>query len=275
MSGAETAATPWTATVLTLFPEMFPGPLGASLVIILALLVLVAGGMYRIEGSVRPEVFGSIPDAMWWAVVNVTRLGAPDLAPLTPAGKLFAGLCGVLGVMATALPAGILASAFVTEFRKRDFVVTWKLVARVPFFRGLDAAHIAEIVDLLQPLTLPANRTVMRQGEPGDRVYFILSGQARVTLPDRTVPLTDGDFFGEMALLFDMPRSATVVTENECQLLYLDRAAFTTLLDHNPDLRAALLQEVRRRCQEDGLPLPDVLAEDGQDPGRRSQGGMG
>ncbi len=269
---------PAVGTVLTVLAREWR-PLAAAVVVILAALVLVAGGMYRIEGARQPAVFGSIPDAMWWAVVSFTRLGAAPMEPATPAGQLFAGLSGLLGLMATALPGGILASAFVREFRRQDFVVSWRVVARVPFFRDVDADTIAEITTHLETTTVTPNSVIVRRDRPGDRVYFLVEGRARVEAPDGEVVLSEGDFFGEMALLFAENRTATVIADTECRLLYLERDVFTRLLRRNAALRRAVRRVVRERLDANGWTgMPAVLAEtegadDAAAPGKDQNGG--
>lgn len=68
--------------------------------------------MFMVEGPGQPDAFGSIPRAMWWAVVTLTTVGYGDAAPVTPLGKLLAGLTALTGIGVIAIPTGILASAF-------------------------------------------------------------------------------------------------------------------------------------------------------------------
>lgn len=88
----------------------------------LVILILASWGVYMIERSAQPEYFGSLPKALWWAVVTVTTVGYGDVVPLTPLGKFFAGLISLVGIGMAALPAGILASGFATEMRRREAV---------------------------------------------------------------------------------------------------------------------------------------------------------
>ena len=75
--------------------------------------------MYLVEKDVQPDKFGSIPQAMWWAIVTLTTVGYGDTFPITPAGKFFGSLIIILGIGTVALPSGILASAF-TEYSRRN-----------------------------------------------------------------------------------------------------------------------------------------------------------
>lgn len=83
------------------------------------LLILGASALYWIEGDVQPDKFGSIPRALWWAVITLTTIGYGDVYPITPAGKFVAGLVAVSGIGLIAMPTGILASAFSEAMRKQ------------------------------------------------------------------------------------------------------------------------------------------------------------
>jgi voltage-gated potassium channel len=84
---------------------------------LLTLLLIASSLMYFAENRAQPEVFSSIPAAMWWALVTLTTVGYGDIVPVTALGKLVASFVAVLGVGMFALPAGILASGF-TERKK-------------------------------------------------------------------------------------------------------------------------------------------------------------
>ena len=84
-----------------------------------ALLVLASSLMYFIEHVAQPDKFSSIPETMWWSVITVTTVGYGDVAPITPLGRILAGLIALLGVGIFALPAGILGSGFVEQVHQR------------------------------------------------------------------------------------------------------------------------------------------------------------
>ena len=119
-------------------------------VILLGTALIVAACMHLIEGEIQPDKFGTIPDAMWWAIVTLGTIGYGDAVPVTTLGRVFASVTIFLGLIMIALPVGIVASAFAKDIHRRDFVVTWAMVARVPLFAGLDASQIAEIMELLR-----------------------------------------------------------------------------------------------------------------------------
>ncbi len=93
--------------------------LGVTLALTIAVLILGATALYWIEGSLQPEQFGSIPRALWWAVITLTTIGYGDAYPITAAGKFVAGIVAITGIGLIAMPTGILASAFSEAVRKR------------------------------------------------------------------------------------------------------------------------------------------------------------
>lgn len=94
-------------------------PLMAALAVAAAQLYIAAIMLYFIEGDTKPEAFGSITRALWWAVVTLTTVGYGDVYPETAWGRVAAALVALAGVGIVAMPTGILASAFAEEFRER------------------------------------------------------------------------------------------------------------------------------------------------------------
>jgi voltage-gated potassium channel len=190
---------------------------------------------YLIERDVQPDKFGSIPKAMWWAVTTLTTTGYGDEIPATFAGRLIAGLVMMSGIGIFALWAGILATGFSEELRRRDFVRNWQLVAAVPLFQRLGSASLVEIVRALRPRTLPAGAVICRKGERGDQMFFIVEG--RVSIATATpVELGPGSFFGEMALVTGEPRSATVSAATTVSMLTLHAVDFQMLSSQSPEV---------------------------------------
>ncbi|MBU2864625.1 ion transporter [Reinekea forsetii] len=97
--------------VISVFKEE-AGAFLAAFFVLMMLLVLASSGIYLLEHDIQPEVFGTIPDAMWWAMATLTTVGYGDAVPITPLGKLFGASITIIGVGMVALPAGILASGF-------------------------------------------------------------------------------------------------------------------------------------------------------------------
>jgi voltage-gated potassium channel len=177
-------------------------------------------------------------------------VGYGDLVPITPAGRVFASIVTILGIGVYALPVGIIASGFAREIQRRDFVVTWAMVARVPLFKSLDAEQVGRIANLLRSRVAPGGSAIVRRGEPGDCMYFIAAGNAEVQIQPVPVRLSDGDFFGEMALIHDAPRGATVVALTRCQLLILDADDFRGLAQSEPRIAEAIRAIAEQRRQQ-------------------------
>jgi len=91
----------------------------AAIMVLLIMLIISASGIYLLESDVQPQAFASIPDAMWWAIVTLTTVGYGDVVPITPMGKIFGGLIGLIGVGMVALPAAIMASGFAENLQLR------------------------------------------------------------------------------------------------------------------------------------------------------------
>ena len=92
-----------------------------TVVLVLAvMLVLASAVMYYAENAAQPDAFGSIPEAMWWSVITLTTVGYGDVSPVTPLGKVMAGVIAVMGIGMFALPAGILGSGFLAEIQRRN-----------------------------------------------------------------------------------------------------------------------------------------------------------
>jgi voltage-gated potassium channel len=220
----------------------------ACAVVLFGLVLVTATAMHFIEHDAQPDKFGSIPAAMWWAIVTLTTVGYGDVVPITLLGRIVAGFTMLLGVIMLALPIGIIANAFADEIHKREFVVNWSMLARVPLFAHLSAAEIAEIMDYLRAQAAAAGDVIVRRGEPAQAMYFISSGAVEVELPNQPVELGEGQFFGERALLHKSPRSATVRALRPTKLLLLDAADLHALMERHPALRQRIEAVDRERA---------------------------
>ncbi len=92
----------------------------AAFSMLLTLLIIAASGIYLIEHDVQPDEFGSIPQAMWWAMATLTTVGYGDVTPITNGGKFFGGLITIISMGMVALPTGILASGFNVQMHRRE-----------------------------------------------------------------------------------------------------------------------------------------------------------
>jgi voltage-gated potassium channel len=93
--------------------------LGLTVALAVGLMLFGASALYLIEGELQPDKFGSIPRALWWAVITLTTIGYGDVYPLTVAGKMVASLMAFAGIGLIAMPTGILAAAFSDALERR------------------------------------------------------------------------------------------------------------------------------------------------------------
>jgi voltage-gated potassium channel len=224
--------------------------LASVFALFLIVLFLSSAAMFLIERQAQPTAFNSLPQALWWAVVTLTTTGYGDKVPITDLGRLLGGLVMICGIATFGLSTGILATGFAAETRRRNFIRTWDLVSKVPFFQSLDPAAITEITHLLRLLELPERTAIIRRGKIGDCMYFIAGGEVQVDVKPAPVRLGPGAFFGELALLGDSVRSANVTTTMPSTLLILDLADFRTFTANHPDLKRAIDAEAQRRMSE-------------------------
>lgn len=221
----------------------------AWLIILFGAVLFFSTAMHLAEHDAQPEKFGTIPDAMWWAIETVTTVGYGEVIPLTLAGKLIASFAMVTGFLLLGLPVGILATAFAEEIHRREFVVTWTMVASVPLFRGLHATGIAEIMRYLRAQSVPRGALIVRKGDPAHSMYFIAEGEVEVELAQENVRLGEGQFFGEVAVLQKTSRTADVRATAATKLLVLDAYDLQTLTNRSPEIGDAIREVAQSRSE--------------------------
>jgi voltage-gated potassium channel len=226
------------------------GPLLSVLVIFLMVLFLASVAVYFFERDVQPGTFGSVPAALWWAVATLTTTGYGDVVPITLPGRIVAALVMICGLGVFGLWTGILATGFAAETRRDNFLKTWESVSKVPFFAALGPSAIADVTHMLRTMDLPPRTMIIRKGQQGDCMYFIAAGEVEVDLPGKKVRLSEGAFFGEMALLGNSLRSANITTTRLSKLLVLDLVDFRLLMARHPDLAQTIDDEAKRRALE-------------------------
>ncbi len=242
----------YSPTIITLGRVLYEErrALFAVVIIMFGLLMLSASVMTIIEGVAQPEAFGSIPAAMWWALATLSTVGYGDVVPVTALGRIFGGIVTLLGVAMYALPIAIIAAGFTNESRRRDFVITWGMVARVPLFAKLDPVALSKVGGLLRSKSVPSGYEIVHRGQPADSMYFIVSGEVVVDIDDHRVSLEEGDFFGEIALLHDTTRRAHAYAVTECRLMQLMKSDFHGLMETEPALRAEIAEVAAERLRQ-------------------------
>ncbi len=141
-----------------------------------------------------------------------------------------------------------------TELRTEIALVMHRhLIQRVPFFRDARPDFIRDIVLLLRPQLLVPATTFIREGSTGHDMYFISHGEVELVSGATGKifgVLGPGDFVGEMALLLDVPRTATVRTRDYCDVYVLAKADFLKVLDRYPDFKEHIQEIIKHRLKK-------------------------
>jgi CRP-like cAMP-binding protein len=121
---------------------------------------------------------------------------------------------------------------------------------RVPLFHRLSTATLSELARRTDRISAPSGTTLVRQDEPGDHLGILMSGTAEVTCDGRVIgSLGAGEFFGEMALIDGEPRSATITTTSDAEMLRVAADDFDALLNL-PHVARALLRGMCARLRD-------------------------
>jgi voltage-gated potassium channel len=244
--------------------------LAGCFVILLGTALIAASLMHLAERTAQPERFGTIPDALWWAIVTLGTVGYGDVVPITMLGRVLAGFTIFAGLLMMALPVGIFATAFANEVHRRDFIITWGLVARIPLFSSLTATEIADVMSMLRAQKVGGGTVIARRGEPAHAMYLIADGEVEIKLRHTHIRLGTGQFFGEIAALRRARRSATVTAVMPTRLLVLDALDLHGLMDRQPELAARIEEAARAKLgHELNEPESDLTSEElsGAPPG--------
>ena len=135
-------------------------------------------------------------------------------------------------------------------------VVSTVLLRNVPLFSMLSEVQLQLLTQVLSRKAYPKNSTIIAAGDPTDAMYIVVSGRLKVVMSDKEgqevilAILDQGEFFGEMGLIAQAPRSATVTTIEPCELLTITRADFTKCLQGNFDLTMNVIRGLVKRMRE-------------------------
>lgn len=123
-----------------------------------------------------------------------------------------------------------------------------ELLKRVPLFADCSNAELGRIAQLADEVSVPAGRDLTKEGAPGREFVVLLEGSAEVRRKGKVVNrLGDGDFFGEIALVADIPRTASVTTTWPSRILVLTDRDFRSLLRSSPALQTKVLTALASR----------------------------
>jgi CRP-like cAMP-binding protein len=122
---------------------------------------------------------------------------------------------------------------------------------RAPLFEGLSRKELVQLARVSDDLEVPSGKVLCREGEVGQEFFVIVDGKVEITRKGKRVTSRGGgDFFGEIALLEETPRMATVTTKTPVRLFVLTRADFRHLVDENPSVERKVLRALARRLIE-------------------------
>jgi anion transporter len=160
---------------------------------------------------------------------------------------------------------GHTASAGAPKASPTDHVGYANLLGQVDLFLGLERVTLAKLAAHLEPLFYSSGSVIFRQAEPGDAFYLVATGSVGVystgrssAAETRVKTLHAGEPFGEMALLTNSPRTATIKAETDCEVLRLDRSSFLDLVREQPSVALSIAATLSRRLA-DMLDQPEAV----------------
>ena len=137
-----------------------------------------------------------------------------------------------------------------------DTSIIVKILKQLELFKGLNEADHAEIIKRMTMEYFPKSHVIFREGDAGDCFYAIKRGMVRIfheaagQNPEAEVAMhSDGDYFGEMALIEDKPRNATAQTMEESEIFKLNKADFIKLVSSDPNMASRISSEFLRRLK--------------------------
>lgn len=145
------------------------------------------------------------------------------------------------------------------------------LLRHVPLFQGLDLRTLHELAGAVKTVSFPPGSDIVESGEPGRSLFLILEGTVQVLYPAQSADvelarLTEGDFFGEMAILNSMPRSATVRSVGEVRALALDREDFRKIIEATPSVATTILETLSIRIRDADEQISGLSESSMRDP---------
>ena len=209
--------------------------------VLLLCVTCVSGEMMHLaEGAIQPQRFGTLPDSTYWAITTLATVGYGDATPITPLGKLIAGVTMVVGLALFALPVGILATGFVNDLHRREFTITWSMLKRQPLFAGFDVDAIADFLDPMGASIVRDHTRIAVAGQTANIVYLIVSGRARAEDETGTWNIEAGDVIGAEALHDAGIYRQTVTARTELRMMSLPGEDLRRLARKYPLLRRRL-----------------------------------
>jgi CRP/FNR family cyclic AMP-dependent transcriptional regulator len=124
-------------------------------------------------------------------------------------------------------------------------------VRKIPIFKELRDDFIVRLASVMDELSFPANYTIFQQGEQGNSLYIILSGQVKIHIGNQQLAVfIKGESFGEMAVFDAQPRSASATTIDTCQCLELTQEQLYDAIEETPEIAINIIGVLSRRIRE-------------------------
>ena len=208
----------------------------ASFIILVSVVLVSASFAYMAERDAQPDKFGSIPEAIWWAVTTLTTVGYGDVVPQTIAGRIIAGFTMITGILMIALPVAIIGSSFAEVVRQRSFVITFGMVARIPLFAQIGTPMLSEIVPHLRAMTIEAGTVIVEPEQGDESLYVIADGVVEVDFAHgERRRLIANDAFGTAADA-DPAGHYSALAVTRVKLLALPRSDLRHAVARHPEL---------------------------------------
>jgi len=123
-----------------------------------------------------------------------------------------------------------------------------ELLKRVPLFSKLSHKELEDVAQIADEIDLPAGKEMATEGDRGREFFVLLKGEADVTKAGQTInTMKEGDFFGEIALVTKMPRTATVTATSDVDVLVITEQAFDNLLKKTPEIGRGVAEALAER----------------------------
>ena len=130
-----------------------------------------------------------------------------------------------------------------------------ELIKKVPLFSKLSKKELEQVAHIADELDLPSGKLMAEEGDRGREFFVLLEGEADVTKGDDSInTMREGDFFGEIALVTQMPRTASVRATTDVRVLVVTERDFGALLKHSPEVSRGVAEALAERVAPD-LPV--------------------
>jgi voltage-gated potassium channel len=211
----------------------------ASGLILFSVILVAATLAYIAERTAQPEHFGSIPQAVWWAIETVTTVGYGDVVPTTLAGRIVGGITMITGILMIALPVAIIGSSFAEVIRQRSFVVTFGMLARLPMFAGLGPDVVSDLLPHLRAMTAdPGTPIIEPNDDDRESLFVVVEGTVEVDYPEGPMRLGPGGVFGSGPDLDVASTLYSAQAVTRVRLIAIERVDLVALMQHFPGLAA-------------------------------------